>query len=55
MQNICGKYLLCGHAVNSTPLVPLSAIASQSTEPTTDTLAQIRQLLDYITTPDYLS
>jgi hypothetical protein len=48
IQQVCGKFLFYGRADNSTLLVPLSTIASQSSAPTTDTLKQTCQLLDYL-------
>lgn len=41
-----------GRAVDSTLLCPLSAIAAQSANPTTETLARTKQLLDYTATQD---
>ena len=52
IQQVCGKFLFYGHAVDSTLLVPISAIASQSAKPTQDTLAHTRQLLDYLATQE---
>ena len=37
-----------GRAVDSTLLCPISAIASQSANPTTETMKQTIQLLDYL-------
>ena len=34
IQQVCGKFLYLGHAVDSTLLVPISAIAAQSSKPT---------------------
>jgi hypothetical protein len=48
IQQVCGKFLLDGRAVDSTLLCPISAIASQSSKPTEDTMPQILQLLDYL-------
>ena len=36
IQQVCGKFLFLGRAVDSTLLCPISAIASQSSKPTTD-------------------
>jgi hypothetical protein len=44
--------LFYGRAVDSTLLVSLSAIASQSSVPTTDTLQHTRQLLGYLATQE---
>ena len=52
IQQVCGKFLFYGRAVDSTLLVPISAIASQSVTPTTETLEQTRQLLDYLATQE---
>jgi hypothetical protein len=48
IQKVCGKFLFLARAVDSTLLCPISAIASQSAKPTTDTMKQTQQLLDYI-------
>ena len=45
---MCEKFLFYGRAVDGTILVALSAIASQQFKPTTDTMAKIKQLLDYL-------
>ena len=52
IQQVCGKFLFLGRAVDPTLLCPISAIASQSAKPTHDTLLQTKQLLDYIATQD---
>ena len=52
IQQVCGKFLFLGRAVDSTLLCPISAIASQSSKPTEDTLKQTKQLLDYIATQE---
>ena len=52
IQQVCGKFLFLGRAVDSTLLCPISAIASQSSKPTEDTLKQTQQLLDYVATQD---
>jgi hypothetical protein len=52
IQKVVGKFLFYGRAVDSTLLCPISAIATQSAEPTTDTLARAKQLLDYLATQD---
>ena len=49
---MCGKLLFLGRAVDPTLLCPISAIASQSASPTTDTLDQTMQLLDYVATQE---
>ena len=38
IQQVCGKFLFLGRAVDPTLLCPISAIASQSAKPTKDTL-----------------
>jgi hypothetical protein len=52
IQKVCGKFLFLGRAVDSTILCPISAIASQSSKPTTDTMKQTTQLLDYLATQE---
>jgi hypothetical protein len=52
IQQVCGKFLYLARAVDPTLLCPISAIASQSANPTTDTMEQTQQLLDYIATQD---
>ncbi|KAL7488941.1 hypothetical protein ACHAW6_014541, partial [Cyclotella cf. meneghiniana] len=52
IQKVCGKFLFLGRAVDSTLLTPISALASQSAQPTTDTMKQTQQLLDYLATQD---
>ena len=48
IQQVCGKFLFLGRAVDSTLLCPISAIASQSSKPTEDTMKQTQQLLKYL-------
>ena len=52
IQQVCGKFLFLGRAVDSTFLCPISAIASQSANPTEDTMRQTQKLLDYIATQE---
>ncbi len=52
IQKVCGKFLFLGRAVDPTLLCPISAIAAQAANPTTDTLKQTHQLLDYIASQD---
>ena len=52
VQQVCGKFLFLGRAVDSTLLCPISAIASQAAAPTEDTLKQTMQLLDYLATKE---
>ena len=48
IQQVCGKFLFYGRAIDSTVLTPISAIASQQANPTEETMAQTKQLLDYL-------
>ena len=48
IQQVCGKFLFYGRAVDSTILTAISAIASQQAQPTEDTMKQTKQLLDYL-------
>ncbi len=52
IQQVCGKFLFLGRAVDSTLLCPISAIASQSSKPTNDMMRQTLQLLDYLATQE---
>jgi hypothetical protein len=52
IQKVCGKFLFYGRAVHSTVLTPIRTIASQSANPTKETLAHTNQLLDYLTTQE---
>ena len=52
IQQVCGKFLFFGRAVDSTLLCPISAITSQAATPTEDTIEQTLQLLDYIATQE---
>ena len=52
IQQVCGKLLFLGRAVDRTLLCPVSAIASQSTMPTEDTMIHTQQLLEYIATQE---
>jgi hypothetical protein len=49
---VCGKFLFLGQAVESTLLCPISAIASQSANPTEKTLELTHHLLDYLGTQE---
>ncbi len=51
-QQGCGKFLSLGRAVDSTLFCRISAIASQSSKPTTDTMQQTLQLLNYLATQE---
>ena len=52
IQQVCGKFLYYGRAVDSSILTAISAIASQQSNPTEETLAQTYQLLDYLATQE---
>jgi hypothetical protein len=52
IQQVCGKFLFLGRAVDSTLLCPISAIASQSSKPTKDTMRLTLQLLNYLATQE---
>jgi hypothetical protein len=52
IQQVCGKFLFHGRAVDSTLLCTISAIASQSSNPTKDTMRQTLQLLNYLATQE---
>ena len=52
IQQVCGKILSLGRAVNSTLLFPTSAITSQPATPTEEKMIQRHQLLDYIATQE---
>ena len=52
IQQVCGKFLFLGRAVDATLLCPISAIASQSATPTTDTLEHTKQFLAYVATQE---
>ncbi len=52
IQQVCGKFLFLGRAVDSTLPCPISAIASQSSKPIKDTMRQTLQLLDYLATQE---
>ncbi|KAL7528726.1 hypothetical protein ACHAWF_002679 [Thalassiosira exigua] len=49
IQQVCGRLLFLGRAVDSTSLCPISAIASQSANLTEETMQQLKQLFDYLT------
>jgi hypothetical protein len=48
IQQVCGKCLFLGRAVDINLLCPISAMASQSSKPTEETMWQPLQLLDYL-------
>ena len=51
-QQVCGKFLFLGRAVDSTLLCPISVIAAQSSTPTEDTMKYTMQFLDYVATQE---
>ena len=52
IQQVCGNFIFLSQAVDSTLLCPNSAIASQSANPTEDTLELTYHLLDYLGTQE---
>ena len=52
IQKVCGKFLFLGRAVDSTLMCPISAIASQSSQPTEDTMQQTQKILDDLATQE---
>jgi hypothetical protein len=52
VQAVAGTLLYYAGAVNSTILTALSAIATKQAKPTENTLAKVKQLLDYCTTQE---
>jgi hypothetical protein len=52
IQQVCGNFLFLGRAVDSTLLCPISAIVSQSSKPTKDTMWQTLQLFNYLATQE---
>jgi hypothetical protein len=52
IQQVCGKILFLCQVVDSTLVCPISAIASQSAQPTQDTMNHTLQLLDYLATQE---
>ena len=52
IQQVCGKFIFLGRAVDITLLCPISAITSQSSKPTEDMMRQTLQLLDYLGTQE---
>ncbi len=52
IQQVCGKFLFLGRAVDSTLLCPISTIALQSSKPTEDTMQQTLQPLHYLATQE---
>ena len=52
VQKVNGKFLWYGRSVDGTMLTPLSALASQQTKPTTETMKRVKQFLDYAATQE---
>ena len=52
MQQVTGKFKYYACAVDSTMLTPLSALAAQQANPTTDTMKIVKQFLDYVASQD---
>ena len=52
IQKVNGKFLWYGRAVDGTTLVPLSALASQQSAPTEDTMNKSQHFLDYMATQE---
>ena len=52
MQQLCGKFLFLGRAVNSTLLCPISALAAQLSNPTEDKMRYTMHFLDYVVTQE---
>eukprot|EP00804_Cyclotella_cryptica_P008147 CCRYP_004624-RA/>CCRYP_004624-RA protein AED:0.13 eAED:0.13 QI:0/0/0/1/0/0/3/0/1209 len=52
VQKVNGKFLWYGRAVDPTTLVPLSALMSQQSKPTQNTLEKSQHFLDYMATQE---
>jgi hypothetical protein len=52
VQQVNGKWLWYGRAVDGTLLTALSALAAQQSKPTETTMKRVQQLLDYIATQE---
>ena len=52
VQKVNGKFLWYGRSVDGTMLTPLSALASQQTKPTIETMHRVKQFLDYAATQE---
>ena len=48
IQQVTGKFLFYGRAVDPTMLTALSAIASQQANPTEETMKRVKHFLDYV-------
>ena len=52
IQQVTGKFLYLGRAIDGTLLTPLSAIASQQGSPNKDTMNRTKHFLDYMATQE---
>ena len=52
IQKVNGKLLWYARGVDGTLLTPLSALASQQSKPTTETMKRVKQFLDYCATQE---
>jgi hypothetical protein len=52
IQQVSGKFLFLSWVIDSMLRCPISATASQSVNPTQDTMSQTMQLLDYLATQE---
>ena len=52
VQKVNGKFLWYGRSVDGTMLTPLSALASQQTKPTIETMHRVKQFLDNAATQE---
>jgi hypothetical protein len=52
VQKVNGKFLWYAQGVYGTLLTPLSALASQQSKPTTETMKRVRQFLDFCATQE---
>ena len=52
VQQVTGNLLFLGREIDSTLLMPLSAIASQQAAPTEETMAHSKHIIDYITSQE---
>lgn len=52
VQQVCGKFLFYGRAVDSTLLMPLSAISTKQAAPTEESKRRIDQFLDFVASQD---
>ncbi len=52
IQQLCGKFLYLGRAIDSTLVCPISTLAAQSSNPTKDKMRGATQLLNYLGTQE---